>query len=249
MIDLHLHLLPGVDDGARSLAEAVAMARIARQEGCTALVATPHQRRDEWTLPPPAILEQLLARIEEQVPGLALYLGAEVRVDSDLGRELARPGRSGILPLAGSSYLLLEFDPEGFGPNPLSVLEEVGALGYRAIVAHPELLPPLLEPPGLVERMVEGGAALQVTAGSLVGEFGPHPRRVAWELLEAGLVSLVASDAHREDWRPPGLREVFQLLESRIGSNRAEALVFGNPACVLQDRPIPVEWVSPRRLA
>ncbi len=238
MIDVHIHLLPAVDDGARTFEESVAMAERAFAEGCTLLVATPHQRRDEWDLPPRSVLDERLMSISRAVPQVALHLGAEVRVDSDLTRELACPDRCGILTLADSSYLLLEFDPEGLGPEPVALVEELGELGFRPVVAHPEVTLPLLEEEGLLAEMVEAGARLQVTAASLVGTYGSAVEGTAWSLVEAGLVHLVASDAHRQDWRPPGLREALRQLEFRVGRNAAEALTIDNPYRVVRNLPL-----------
>lgn len=248
MIDLHCHILPGVDDGARTFEEASKMAELAVADGCSVVIATPHQRRDEWSLPERPVLEQQLASIQRTVPQLALRLGAEVRVDSDLARELVGPKRGGILTLAGSSYLLLEFDPEGFGPEPVFLVEELRSLGFRPIVAHPELTLPLLMEEGLLTRMVEAGARLQVTAASLLGRYGPQVERKAWSLIEEGLVHFVSSDAHRPDWRPPGLQEAFRKVELRLGRQVAEALMIDHPARVIQDLPVshlPIRHLAP----
>ena len=138
MIDLHLHLLPGVDDGAQSLEQALAMVRLAAADGCSVLVATPHQRRDEWANDDARRLADRLAELAELAtlpPGRAqasvpqLLLGGEVRVDSELLADLAKPGRSGVLSLAGSRYLLLEFEPDGVGPDPVDVVHELHRRG------------------------------------------------------------------------------------------------------------------------
>src|SRR5262245_34099498 len=110
MIDLHCHLLPGVDDGAQSLAEAVAMCRMAAEDGCEAMVATPHQRRGEWWNADTDHLAGLAERIQEEVgPGFRVFLGGEIHVDSELLDEIEKlPAGGGVLPLAGSRYLLIE---------------------------------------------------------------------------------------------------------------------------------------------
>ncbi len=247
MIDLHLHLLPDVDDGASDLAQAIAMAGIAAADGCTALIATPHQRRDEWETGDVRALEERLAALAERLPGTPrLALGAEVRVDSDLLADLAAPGRAGILPLAGSRYLLLELDPFGVGPEPVELTRELLAEGWRPIYAHPEVTPFLWDEDGeLLPRLVEAGGLLQITAMSVTGEFGRGPRERAWELLEAGWAHFVASDAHRPDWRPPGLARARRAIELELGSELAQALTVDHPRAVLDDRPLP-EAQAPR---
>jgi protein-tyrosine phosphatase len=240
LIDLHSHVLHDTDDGALSLDQAVAMAEMAAFDGCVALVATPHQRRDEWKTSDPVRLAERLAEIVRRANGAPeLHLGAEIRVDSDLLTDLDRREKSGVLPLAGSRWLLLELDPEGIGPDPVDLVEELGARGWRPILAHPEMIPFLWdEESDWFPRLVEAGAALQVTAMSVTGEFGRGPRERAWRLLDAGWVRFVASDAHRPDWRPPGLSRAFARLEERLGEAAARALTIDNPRAVLEDRPL-----------
>ena len=129
-----------------------------------------------------------------------------MRVDSELLADLARPDRAGVLALAGSRYLLLEFEPSGLGPDPVELVRELLAEGWLPIVAHPEVVPFFWESnDDLLAHLVEAGALFQVTAMSLTGEFGKGAKSRVWELLRAGCVQFVASDAHRPDWRPPGL--------------------------------------------
>jgi protein-tyrosine phosphatase len=245
VIDLHLHLLPGVDDGAQTLEQALAMARLAAADGCRALVATPHQRRDEWSNDDAHRLADRLAELAAKLPRDAqgsvprLHLGGEVRVDSELLADLARPGRSGVLALAGSRYLLLEFEPEGVGPEPVELVRELLAEGWWPIVAHPEVVPFFWESDGdPLSRLVEAGALFQVTAMSVTGEFGKATKARVWELLRAGCVQFVASDAHRPDWRPPGLAAARQALARELGEGVAADLTVTHPTAVLENRPL-----------
>ena len=237
MIDLHCHILPGVDDGAANLADAVAMCRLAHADGCAAMVATPHQRHASF---PGATREALEAALAELTAALAgdgprLFLGAEVRVDSELMADLELPG-SEALALAGSRYLLLELPRTEVGPPPEEVVHELLLAGWRPVLAHPEVLP-WLEVPRLA-ALVEGGAMLQVTAAAVLGEFGRFPQQRVWELLEDGLVHFVASDAHSPTWRAPGLSKARALLERRLGAATARQLVEDNPSSVLADVPL-----------
>lgn len=240
MIDLHLHLLHSTDDGALDFEQALAMARIAAGDGCAALVATPHQRRDEWQTADPRRLADRLAEIAASTGGSpALHLGAEIRVDSELLSDLADLDRSGILPLAGSRYLLLELDPFGVGPEPVELVRELLAEGWRPILAHPEVIPFLWESEDdLLARLAEAGALFQVTAMSVTGEFGRGPKDRVWELLRAGWVQFVASDAHRPDWRPPGLARAHRELSDLLGESTARALTSENPRAVVEGRPL-----------
>lgn len=239
MIDLHAHLLPGVDDGAATLAEAAELCRLAAADGTTLLVATPHRRRDEWPDLPAGELRARLAAVERAAGGSPrLALGAELRVDSDLVRDLARRAAGDALTLAGSRALLLEFEPRGIGPEPEGLVVELAARGFRPVVAHPELTRCLADDPDLLARLVERGALLQVTAASVTGDAGRAARARAVELLDRGLVALVASDAHRPSWRPTGLAAARREIARRWGEPRARALTETNPAALLADRPL-----------
>ena len=114
MIDLHCHILPGIDDGAKSLEEAVEMCRLAAAEGCRAMIATPHQRRGAWWNGDRQKLTELARELQAAVgPGLRVLLGGEIHVDSELLAEVEKLPGGGIFPLAGSRYLLIEFDSKG----------------------------------------------------------------------------------------------------------------------------------------
>ena len=237
MIDLHGHYLPGLDDGAADLAVAVAMCRLAARDGCHDVVVTPHLRRDEWPSASGAEIGAAVARLREAVGAEPrLHAGAEVRVDSDLLDDLDRDGA--VVPLAGSRYLLLELDPWGIGPDPVELVQELTFARWRPIVAHPEVTPFLTRERDLLERLVEAGALLQVTAASVTGEYGRAPREQARALLEAGLVHFVASDAHGTDFRPPGLRRAFDEIAHGWGEATARRLFVDHPQAVLDDRPI-----------
>lgn len=239
MIDLHLHLLPGVDDGALDLDEAVAMCRQAAASGCVALVATPHQRHVGWWNTEVDRLEALRQQVERRVgPTPELFLGGEVRVDAELLGDLDRLREEGVLSLAGSSYLLLELDRLGLGPDPETVVHEVVVAGWRPIIAHPEFVPGIVRDPGLAERLVELGARLQVTAMTVTGGYGRPLQRLVERLFDAGLVHFVASDAHGLGGRPPGLDLAYRTIAGRWGEATARDVTVVNPRAVLDDRPL-----------
>lgn len=242
MIDLHCHVLPAVDDGARSLEEALHMCRLAAADGCTAMIATPHQRRPEWWNGERDKLSELADELARAVPpGFSVHLGGEVHVDSELLSAVDRFEESGILPLAGSRYLLIEF-PWSYGEaQAIELVYELGVAGWRPVVAHPEFIPWLADDPGLLARLVERGAMVQVTAMSVAGDFGRRPQRSTHALLEADLVHFVASDSHDTRNRPPGLRRAREVIAGRWGEERAERLTLDHPLAVVEDRPLPLE--------
>ena len=236
MIDLHCHILPGVDDGARDLAEAVRMCRLAAADGCEAMVATPHQRRGTWWNCDPEELEALRLALAAAVgPELAIYPGGEVHVDAQLLADLAQ---GGPLPLAGSRYLLIEFDGADRPEEAMELVHELAVDGWRPILAHPEFVPWMAEDEETVARLVELGAAAQVTAMSVTGDFGRRPQAVAMGLVEAGLAHFVASDSHGVSRRPPGLKRAYEALATRFDEATARRLAIDNPRAVLADRPL-----------
>lgn len=237
MIDLHAHFLPGVDDGPETFEQALAMCRLAAADGCTRVVATPHRRRDLWPDRRRAELARLAAELDAAAgAALSVELGAEVRVDSDLVAELDRGESEPLIPLGASRVVLLELEPRGWGPDPVAVVRELEARGWRSLIAHVEITPCLRSAPELVGALAAAGAALQVTAMSVTGELGRAPREAAAALFDAGLVHVVASDAHRPDWRPPGLARARAEIARRWGEEVAAAVTEINPAALLADR-------------
>ncbi len=241
MIDVHCHILPGVDDGPRTLEEAVAMCRMAAADGCEAMIATPHQRRGEWWNADREGLSALAGELQGAVgAGFRVLLGGEVHVDSGLLAEVEKlPEGGGILPLAGSRYLLIEFGAFGTAEAASHLVHELVVAGWRPIVAHPEFIPWLAEDPGLVARLVSLGALTQVTAMSLTGDFGRRPQADSFALLNAGLVHFVASDSHGTRRRPPGLKRAYSIVAGRWGEPLARRLVAENPRAVVENRSLP----------
>ncbi|HEY0510706.1 MAG TPA: CpsB/CapC family capsule biosynthesis tyrosine phosphatase [Thermoanaerobaculia bacterium] len=241
MIDLHCHILPGVDDGAPSFVEAVAMCRLAAEDGCAAMVATPHQRRGEWWNADREQLAALSGELQARVaPDLRVHLGGEIHVDSELLAEVEKlPHGGGVLPLAGSHYLLIELDSNGTATQAIHLVHELVVAGWRPILAHPEFIPWLAADRELVARLVALGALTQVTAMSITGDFGRRAQADSHALLDAGLVHFFASDAHNTRRRPPGLRRAYDLIAGRWGEEAARRLAADNPRAVVEDRPLP----------
>jgi protein-tyrosine phosphatase len=236
VVDLHAHILPGLDDGPATLAESVALARAAAEDGIRVLAATPHVRDDYPTTPD--AMEHALGRVRTAVAeaGLALDVlgGAEVAVDR-LGRLDAETRRR--FGLAGNpAYLLLEFPYAGW---PLALADEVfrlRAARVTPVLGHPERNREVQEAPGRLRPLVEAGALVQLTASSLDGRLGTRARRASLDLLELELAQLVASDAHG-----PAIRDVgLSSARAAVGDGRlAEWLVEDVPAAIVADAPLP----------
>lgn len=245
MIDLHSHILPAVDDGAQDLDQAVRMCRMARADGCSAIVATPHLRHPQFWNDDRALLserwQELRARVGDEIEVL---LGGEIAVHGESLAEIdLLPEGGGLLPCAGSHYLLLELPFGGMGPDPVEMVYELGVAGWRPIIAHPERIAWLMRDPGMIDEMVAQGALMQVTAMSITGDFGPVAAEAAQRLFDRGAVHVVSSDAHDDRLRPPGLSRARRAVEKSWGEKVGRALFETNPTAVVEDREIDlVPW-------
>lgn len=236
MIDLHCHLLPGVDDGAPDPATAIAMARLAVEDGIRTVACTPHIY--------PGLYENRSDRIRAAVLALQTTLraaGVDLTLtygaDAHLTPELLGRLRRGSAPrLHGSRYFLLEpphhVSPPRFEESVVAFLDA----GYVPIVTHPERLGWIEREYEVFTRLVHCGAWLQVTAGSLAGRFGAQARYWGERLLDEGWVHVIATDAHDVGRRMPLLHEGRAAAEKRVGAEEARRLVEDRPRAVLDDR-------------
>jgi len=239
MIDLHSHILPGIDDGADTFEEAVEMCRRAEQDGCEAIVATPHQRHQRWWNCDSQQLQQLRSKLQDALgESPRILAGGEIRVDEAVLQDIEAIPTSGVQTLAGSRHLLVEFSRVSEQPPPEPIVHELVVAGWRPILAHPELIPWLSSDLYRLQHLVELGARLQVTAMSITGEFGRRPLAAVREMLDAGMPHFVASDMHGVERRPPGLSRAFRALESGWGKEMALRLTTENPGKVVRDEEI-----------
>lgn len=239
MIDIHVHLLPGVDDGPADLAEATAMCALAATDGIDVAVATPHQRHEVWANEDAMALAAARQTLEDRTGGRPhLLLGGEIRVDSDLLDEMERSGGRSLLSLAGSRYLLLEFPWDPLPLDPRDVIRELALAGWRPIVAHPERIAWLAAEPGLLAALVGEGGLLQVTGMSVIGAMGRRAAACCEWLLDGELVHFVASDGHNTTNRPPVLSAAFRAVAEGWGEDTAYRLMCENPQRVTGDEPL-----------
>jgi protein-tyrosine phosphatase len=231
-VDLHFHLLPGVDDGPGDLQESLELARAALGEGTHTVVATPHVREDLG----PTDAREIAARVRELRSALvAAGIPLEVACGGELGHEMAfRLDRDELNLLAqgppGARWLLVETPFHGIGEDFHAATAELRALGFGVLVAHPERsADAALEDAAGLRREVAAGSQAQLNALSLTGGHGEDARRSAWALLADGLVAVVASDAHGPT-RPPALRLAHRaLLDGGMAPAAANALVAAGP--------------------
>jgi protein-tyrosine phosphatase len=250
VIDLHAHLLPGLDDGPASLAASVEMARAAHEAGIRKVACTPHVS-ERFPTEPATIVEAV------RVLGEALE-AADVPLEVVPGAEIALPqlARLGDDDLrmaslgAGGRWLLLEMPFQGW---PLSLPQQLADLemrGYGAIIAHPERAEAIQRAPDRMRDLVGRGALVQLTASSFLGEHGPAARRAALMLLAGGVAHFLASDAHSAGpWRAPELEEGLQAAADGIDVHPQTLrwMVEEGPAAVLGGRPVRPPRFTPRR--
>ncbi len=244
MVDIHCHLVPGVDDGAESVEAALAMIEQARACGVTAILTTPHIRGRLDELPRHAHHKEKFQLVLDRRPAMDLYLGGEVRATSET-REVVT--RKEFTASEQSKYILLEMDFDQVPPYFSQLLFDYRLAGIIPIIAHPERNMGVLRNPELALEFVRQGAHLQVTTGCLLGELGESFEACALALVESGLVSIVASDAHNVKTRPftswPGAYELLKEMEERTRNFArpivADRMVTENPLAVCEGRPIP----------
>ncbi len=243
--DLHNHLVPGVDDGSRTLDEAREGLRRLRAAGVARLVTTPHfdgsLTRDRGTLESRLIKVDrawgsLKKMAEAEFPNLEIYQGHEVMVD------VPDPDLSDLrLHLSDTSFVLVEWPGLRVPPSTLAVIDRLVESGVRPIIAHPERYRGLDRETVLPGEWRARGALLQVNYGSLVGRYGDLPRKRAVTLLARGWIDLMASDFHGRAHLAPSLREAQGALSDWDGGDVFDLLARVNPAQILQDEdPVPV---------
>ncbi len=238
MIDLHSHILPGIDDGARDWDETLRMCRMAAEDGVETLAATPHIVEGIYPNETPQIaahLDELRRRLDGAAP--EVILGAEVRVGANLVERLA----AGTIPtLNGRSYLLLELPYDILPPGLDRLIFQLKVQGITPIIAHPERNLRIQQQPDLLAPLIRGGALVQVTAMSIAGEFGERVRACAETILRCRMAHLLASDAHNAAKRPPGLSRGVEAAAKLIGREAAEAMVSGTPRKVVEGLPVEI---------
>ena len=244
MIDLHSHLLPGIDDGVRTIAESLDLLRAAHEDGIARIAATPHVREDYPTTP--AEMELRLAEVcgaareaaipVEVLPGGELDLEFAARLDD---ADLRRFGLGGT-----PSLLLLEFPYLGWPLQLADLVFDLQLRGFRIVLAHPERNVDVQHDPERLRPLVDSGVVVQLTAASLDGRLGGAPRTAAKRLIDSRLAHLLASDAHA-----PGVRSVGLSRAREAAGDDAVArwLTEDVPAALLAGDALPARPESPRR--
>jgi len=231
-VDIHCHLLPGIDDGAKDWEESLAMARLAVEDGTRTIIATPHQlgnfghnRGDQIR----TLVAELQQRLNAAQIPLVVLPGADVRIEPDM---LARLLQGDVLTLGDHrQHVLLELPHELYFPLE-PVLQELSRRKIVGVLSHPERNQGILRQPEVLAPLIEAGCLMQITAGSLCGTFGPQCQHFCEWMLAGGLVHFVASDGHGPRSRRPLLRRAFERVAELTDEATGVALCNANPSSV-----------------
>jgi protein-tyrosine phosphatase len=236
MIDLHCHLLAGVDDGPTTLQESVELCRIAVADGINHAVVTPHLHPGRWENTRGSIARHC-DRLQERLVGLGIPLrlgfAAEVRLTDQLIRQIENDEIPFYGEVDGFQIMLLEFPHSQLIPGSDQLVRWLLEHKIRPLIAHPERNRQVLRDVAQLEVFVEAGCWLQLTAGSIIGNFGERARAVALYLLQTGAVTVLASDGHNTRARPPVMRQAFDEISEHHGREMALRLMLDNPAAIV----------------
>jgi protein-tyrosine phosphatase len=237
VIDLHCHLLPGLDDGASDLTVSLEMAKLSVKQGVTVVACTPHILPGLYHNAGPAIrqaTQQLQEALDQEGIPLRLVTGADVHMAPNFVEGL----RSGqLLSIADTRYVLVEPPHHMAPPHLENFFFDLLVAGYVPILTHPERLSWVPSRYETIKKLVRAGVWMQITAGSFTGAFGRNALYWSERLLGDGCVHLIASDAHDAGRRPPDLAVGLEAVAKRVGSEEAQRLVLARPMGILGDAP------------
>jgi protein-tyrosine phosphatase len=232
MIDLHCHILPGIDDGPTDMAESIAMARLAADDGITTIVATPHLKDYIY---PALRIETAVGELNRQLADrdipVKILRGADIY--AMLSTSLIRD-----YTINGTKYLLLEFPHTHMPKDAASIIFNAMVSGLNPIITHPERNPSVVKDPDIILGLHDNGALIQITAGSLTGHFGPDAKECALYLIKKRAVEIIATDAHSINGRLPILSDGLAVAKRTVGHELAIRMVFDNPLAVISGRRI-----------
>ena len=239
MIETHFHCLPGLDDGPTAWESAVQLCRAAEADGVDTIVATPHVLREPWINDDPESIRRLVHELNERVGGNPrILVGCEVFYCADLPDLMNEPGGP-VISLNDGPHVLIEFPAGTVPPSAEGAFHELVVAGFVPVIAHPERNVVFHADPDRLKRFVDLGAKTQVTAGSFEGEFGRRAKAAADLLVDLDLVTLISSDAHSLDRRPPRLTAARRIVTQKWGEQAAIRLFDLGPGELVLPRSVP----------
>ena len=238
LIDLHSHILPGLDDGSPDMETSLDMARMAAADGIVVMACTPHMMPGVYDTTSLAIHERVQALQRELLAAhipLKVVAGCEAHMRPDFIQGLKSER---ILTINESRYVLFETPLEVTPPRLEELLFSIMVSGFVPILTHPERLKWIETNFPIIERLFASGVWMQITAQSLTGHFGRRPQYWAEKMLGQGMVHILATDAHNLTSRPPVLSKAYDVASAAIGPQEALHLVMTRPANILDNEPI-----------
>lgn len=234
IIDVHAHIIPTVDDGAGSLSEACAMLKQAASQGITAVIATPHYSRRQGADRLPELVKQLQEHIRDSLPGFCVYLGQETYYNEALTEHL-KSGKA--LSLAGSRYVLVEFEPKVSYQTLFRGIRKLLQAGYVPVLAHMERYR-CLRQEEMLEDLDGSGCIFQMNYESLEGSHWNREARWCRKQVRLGRIQLLGTDMHRLDYRPPKIDAAWKWLENHIEQELLADMCYENPMRIIRDEKI-----------
>ncbi|WP_078556033.1 tyrosine-protein phosphatase [Bacillus alkalicellulosilyticus] len=246
MIDIHCHILPGLDDGPKNENQSIEMAKAAVTEGITSIIATPHHRHPSFSNEGCTIkdtTELFNQRLKQENIELTILPGQEVRMVGDIAQGLETKE---LLTLAdGNKYLFLELPSSHVPRYAANIIYQTQLSGITPIIVHPERNKELIEKPEVIYDFVKNGALTQLTASSITGHFGKNIKKFSEQIIESNLTHFIASDAHNIESRPFRLQESYMLIEKVFGTGtvyqfqeNAQLLLEHQHIAMVQPEPI-----------
>lgn len=247
-VDIHAHMLPGLDDGAADMDIAVSMALMAYREGIRHMIMTPHYisgRMENGCDVVDSGIESLNAELFRREIDLRIHPGNEMFLDMETAK---RVEDCRAYSLNASRYVLVELPLSEVPEYTDEALFSLSVKGYVPVVAHPERNIEIADNPDILGAFIKNGVLSQVNATSLRGVYGKPVRKTAFKLLQSGMVHFVASDAHTLSGRRPAMNSVFELVRDRFGEEYARVLFLDNGMAVIEDRHIEAGIFKPRQM-
>jgi len=235
MIDLHCHFLPEIDDGPQSMAEAVVLANMAVNNGISKAIVTPHIHPGRYENNKTSISSVFLdfkQTLKNLGVNLSLGMAAEVRLCPEIIPMIKQDQIPFLGKLDGFEIMLLEFPHSHIPFGSDNLVKFLIKQGIKPMIAHPERNKEIMADSNKISPFVNMGCLLQLTAGSLAGKFGVSCKDVAETLLMNNTVSIIATDAHNEDHRPPDLRQGYDCVSKLMGTNIADNLIKHTPEMI-----------------